>query len=752
MMQRCESATCHPHCVDAHSPDDAMLCPVSWRMRTGCGWQWLKESHGSVWETLAPERWQFIDGYAQPKQQPPVNCDASLSRVRGPSKVSASGEAGKFWDELSASTWAWAVLSKDGNELWVIAVSEGGGVAVNGESVVASRVQPMDFIQVGPDLWMVDHDDAGNWRFHEISPVRGIHVLARSVELSLKGGPILGPIDLDIPAGQFLGIAAPSGTGKTRLVRLLSRQDPPDSGDIIWAGQWDNAEQPLGYADQHDTVFTDLPVLVSLMFTGRLRGLDSNDAETEARRALQLMRLGHFCESDRLIRQLSGGERHRVSVAGELLVEHPLVILDEPTTGLDPVMSHRLIRQLHARAHRGQTIVMTTHELDLYEYCDRVIVLRRESDPTSGDRTRVMVVADGTPQQLKDATGQADLAGAIKAIYEHPPDTIRPSEITSLEPDRSIVTTGNTESVRARLRDVWTKLREQTVLVQNRLQARQKANRGKKLIVPPFERFELHVPSGETMLFWSLPVLIVAVVYLSGLRQPMMQYLIVVTTLWLAMSASILSIVAQRAVWERERHLGLRPLAYLAGCFLHHGKREVPRVLLTVLVAFSFHTFGSEAARFPSLYHGHHSVSAMDWIDWSAWLMVGGALLLIALVGTAFGLAISACTSRLMTAQQWLACILLAQILLTVQLAHDTNHQQAFTGETPEMVVHKTSKATVILWGHDLLKIVGDSARWRGHIEHEEWRLLRSGTLWLFVLFTTAMAIAWTGLWKRKYL
>ena len=235
---------------------------------------------------------------------------------------------------------------------------------------------------------------------------------------------------------------------------------------------------------------------------------------------------------------------------------------------------------------------------------------------------------------------------------------------------------------------------------------------------------------GHWLLFVGLPIVIAGVVYLADLRQPMMQYLLVITTLWLTMSDAVLALVAHRGVWERERRLGLRAASLLAGNAAYLGLTAAGRVLLILVTVVVLHRVQPQPVRAFSVLHG-------DGWPWINAAYVGGVLYLVALAGTAMGLAISACCGGVLRAQQWLACLLLAQILLTVQFAADPDPQHVVALEGPARVVHLAAHAAAAFWGHDLLKLADPPPGW-GHIF--------VAVLWLASLIAAAITIAWVGL------
>lgn len=203
-------------------------------------------------------------------------------------------------------------------------------------------------------------------------------------------------ISLDVRRGEIFGLLGPNGAGKSTLVRQLTGLLRPDAGHIHVLGHDlvrhpERAARLLGYLGQESTALDELTVALAVETTGRLRGLGAREARAE--RDAVLAELGLTDLAARPLAKLSGGQRRLACFATALTGERPLLVLDEPTTGMDPVARRAVWAAVdRRRAERGATVVLVTHNvLEAESVLDRVAVI---------DRGRV--IACDTPGGLKD--------------------------------------------------------------------------------------------------------------------------------------------------------------------------------------------------------------------------------------------------------------------------------------------------------------------------------------------------------------
>ncbi|WP_432039981.1 ABC transporter ATP-binding protein [Streptomyces cucumeris] len=202
-------------------------------------------------------------------------------------------------------------------------------------------------------------------------------------------------IDLDVARGEVFGLLGPNGAGKSTLVRQLTGLLRPDEGTVRVLGHDlvrhpERAARLLGYLGQDSTALDELTVALATETTARLRGLDARAARAERDAVIEELGLGEL--SGRALKKLSGGQRRLACVAAALVGERPLLVLDEPTTGMDPVARRAVWAAVdRRRAERGVTVLLVTHNvIEAETVLDRVAVM---------DRGRV--IACDTPAGLK---------------------------------------------------------------------------------------------------------------------------------------------------------------------------------------------------------------------------------------------------------------------------------------------------------------------------------------------------------------
>jgi len=222
-------------------------------------------------------------------------------------------------------------------------------------------------------------------------------------------GPLraLDGLDLEVREGELIGLVGPNGAGKTTFIRVLAGLLGLDAGIARVLGEPPGrAVSPsIGYMTQSPALYEDLPVRDNLVFFGRLFGLSTEEARSRAGELAELVSLEGKERSP--VRTLSGGMRQRTNLACAM-VHHPrLLLLDEPTVGVDPVLRMRLWDHFRAMNHEGITILITTHVMDEAERCTRVAFL-------SDGRT----IASGPPAELRERAGAPTLEDAFLALRD----------------------------------------------------------------------------------------------------------------------------------------------------------------------------------------------------------------------------------------------------------------------------------------------------------------------------------------------
>jgi lipooligosaccharide transport system ATP-binding protein len=200
-------------------------------------------------------------------------------------------------------------------------------------------------------------------------------------------------IDFDVATGESFGFLGPNGAGKTSTMRMIGAVSPVTEGSLTVLGLDPRTQGPqirarLGVVPQQDTLDTELTVRENLTLYGRYFGLSREECR---RRADELLDFAQLAErADEPVEPLSGGMKRRLTIARALINEPDLLLLDEPTTGLDPQARHLLWDRLYRLKQRGVTLVLTTHYMDEAEQlCDRLVVM-----------DKAKIVAEGSPRQL----------------------------------------------------------------------------------------------------------------------------------------------------------------------------------------------------------------------------------------------------------------------------------------------------------------------------------------------------------------
>jgi len=217
-----------------------------------------------------------------------------------------------------------------------------------------------------------------------------------------SGREVLHDLDLTIPPGQVTGLLGPSGCGKSTLMRAVVGVQRVRSGEVVVLGEPAGARglrDRVAYQTQAASVYDDLTVVENLRFFARVLGLSRADAD----RAVEDVDLGGH--RDQVVANLSGGQRSRANLAVALLGRAEVLVLDEPTVGLDPVLREELWMLFHRIADGGTAVLVSSHVMDEAERCDRLLLMREGR-----------IIADGTPREIVEKAGVGDVEQAFLAI------------------------------------------------------------------------------------------------------------------------------------------------------------------------------------------------------------------------------------------------------------------------------------------------------------------------------------------------
>ncbi len=215
---------------------------------------------------------------------------------------------------------------------------------------------------------------------------------------------VLAGLSLSVAAGTVTGLLGPSGSGKSTLLRSIVGTQRVAGGSVTVFGEPAGSASlrpRVGYLTQAPSIYGDLTVRENLRYFGRL--LRAPSARVE--QVIETVALARF--TDRIVGRLSGGQRARVSLAAVLIGEPDLLVLDEPTVGLDPLLRRELWSVFHRVAAAGATLIVSSHVMDEADRCDELLLLREGK-----------LVATGTPDELRRQTGALLLEDVFLRLIE----------------------------------------------------------------------------------------------------------------------------------------------------------------------------------------------------------------------------------------------------------------------------------------------------------------------------------------------
>ena len=218
-------------------------------------------------------------------------------------------------------------------------------------------------------------------------------IYARGLTKSFDGFTAVDGIDLDVRSGEAFGFLGPNGAGKSSTMRMIGAVSPVSSGELRILGldpakDGSKIRARLGVVPQEDNLDQELTVRQNLLVYARYFGIDRKTARARADELLDFVQLTD--RADDRVDPLSGGMKRRLTIARALVNEPDVLLLDEPTTGLDPQARHVVWERLYRLKQRGVTLVLTTHYMDEAEQlCDRLVVMDKGK-----------IVAEGSPLEL----------------------------------------------------------------------------------------------------------------------------------------------------------------------------------------------------------------------------------------------------------------------------------------------------------------------------------------------------------------
>jgi ABC-2 type transport system ATP-binding protein len=231
-------------------------------------------------------------------------------------------------------------------------------------------------------------------------------IVVSDLTVERAGRGVLRDVSISVAPGSVVGLLGPSGSGKTTLMRAIAGVQQTSSGTVTVLGE-SAGSVPLrgriGYMTQQASVYSDLTVVENVAYFARILGVES-----DVDRVIDVVEMSGYRNTR--VDRLSGGERARVCLATALVGSPPVLILDEPTVGLDPVLRQQLWGIFHELAAAGTALLVSSHVMDEAERCDYLVLLRDGR-----------VLASGTQQELLAVSGATSVEGAFLELVRNQP-------------------------------------------------------------------------------------------------------------------------------------------------------------------------------------------------------------------------------------------------------------------------------------------------------------------------------------------
>jgi lipooligosaccharide transport system ATP-binding protein len=278
---------------------------------------------------------------------------------------------------------------------------------------------------------------------------RDVMIRARGLRKSFGEFEAVKGIDIDVRRGEAFGFLGPNGAGKSSTMRMIAAVSPTSGGELSILGL-DPAEHGpairarLGVCPQEDTLDNELNVFDNLYIYGRYFGIPKREVRARAEELLEFVQLTDRRSAK--VEDLSGGMKRRLTIARSLINRPDILLLDEPTTGLDPQARHVLWDRLFRLKQQGVTLVITTHYMDEAEQlCDRLVVMDRG-----------VIAAEGSPLQLIREHSTREVAELRFPVGDHEATAEKVADLgTRVEtlPDRILVYSDDGEQVLEEVHD-----------------------------------------------------------------------------------------------------------------------------------------------------------------------------------------------------------------------------------------------------------------------------------------------------------
>lgn len=230
-----------------------------------------------------------------------------------------------------------------------------------------------------------------------------ICIKIENVNKSFGKKQVLFDISIDIPYSQILGLLGPSGSGKSTLVKMIAGIDNATNGSVFLL----DTKMPqlsvmnrIGYMAQSDALYDELTAEENIKFFSSMYKISKSKQKQRITEVMELVNLSEHLKKQ--VKNYSGGMKRRLSLAIALVHEPPVLILDEPTVGIDPVLRKSIWAELYKLKENGTTIIITTHVMDEVEKCDNLGMIRDGK-----------LIAVGSPNEIKQASNSSTIEDAF---------------------------------------------------------------------------------------------------------------------------------------------------------------------------------------------------------------------------------------------------------------------------------------------------------------------------------------------------
>ncbi|MCO4746477.1 MAG: ATP-binding cassette domain-containing protein [Proteobacteria bacterium] len=447
-----------------------------------------------------------------------------------------------------------AELVRSGNGWRLLDLQSGRPTILNGSPKSSAPFGPGDTLRVGPYTLTLDPEAKtltafGMQSFSALS--------CRNLKRQIGDISLLDDVSFTVFSGEVIAMVGPSGAGKTTLLTAIAGIAPADTGDVLMDGQpfhrlLATDRSIVGIVPQDDVVHGELTVEEALYYSGRLRFAPDTDKaviDGEVDRVLDELGIAHVRGSrigDALKRGISGGQRKRVSLGQELITKSTRVLfLDEPTSGLDPQTAQDIVGQARQLADDGRIVFLVTHDVtpSVMSMVDHLLVLAPGGrlawfgppddacayfGVESPDEVFARL-AEKTPEQW----GQDYRDGSARKKYVGTREHLLGLDGVDISSGEEVAAAGGS---------TWRQYRT---------------------LVRRYAKTKMRDVGGMSVLLAQAPLLAVAMVLVFPGANPAALFMLVLSALWFGASTSVRELIAERAIWKRERRIGLGLIPYM---------------------------------------------------------------------------------------------------------------------------------------------------------------------------------------------